>query len=115
MEVNQTFLDNLDHLGAWGILTTDKDLQITGWNRWLERHSGKQAAEMIGLRLLETYPDLAVRSLDRYFRDALGGQACILSQRFHKYLLPMPPTISTSHLMHMQQTVRISPLYENGE
>src|SRR6476660_1032180 len=115
MEVNQTFLDSLDRLGAWGIVTTDTNLRITGWNRWLERHSGKQSQEIVGLSLLEAYPDLAVRSLDRYFREALEGQACILSQRFHKYLLPMPPTISTPHLMHMQQTVRISPIYENGE
>lgn len=115
MEVSQVFLDSLDCLGAWGILTTDANLRITGWNRWLVRHSGKQSHELVGLSLLEAYPDLGVRSLDRYFREALQGHACILSQRFHNYLLPMPPTISTPHVMHMQQTVRISPSYENGE
>ncbi|MDZ4820751.1 MAG: PAS domain-containing protein [Planctomycetota bacterium] len=114
MEVTETFLDNLDRLGAWGILTTDNNLTIIGWNRWLERHSGKKAADVIGKPLLEVFADLAVRSLDRYYREALDGQSCILSQRFHKYLFPMPPSVATSQLMHMQQTARISPMFEGG-
>jgi signal transduction histidine kinase/ActR/RegA family two-component response regulator len=114
MEVTQTYLDNLDFLGAWGVLTTDENLAICGWNRWLERHSGKKAEEMVGKPLLEAFPDLVVRSLDRYYRDALDGQTAILSQRFHNYLLPFPPTTAAAHLMNMQQTVRISPLMEGG-
>jgi signal transduction histidine kinase/ActR/RegA family two-component response regulator len=114
MEDSETFLDNLDRLGAWGILTTDENLKIVGWNRWLERHSGKWAADVIGLSLLEVFSDLIVRSLDRYYQEALQGQSSILSQRFHKYLLPMPPSVATSQLMHMQQTARISPLFEGG-
>lgn len=112
MEYSGTFLDNLDRLGAWGILTTDENLKIVGWNRWLERHSGKRAADVVGLPLLEVFSDLTVRSLDRYYHDALLGQASILSQRFHQYLLPMPPSVATSQLMHMQQTARVSPLFE---
>ena len=114
MEVTQSFLDNLDCLGAWGVLTTDESLKIVGWNRWLERHSGKRAADVVGQPIFEAFPELLVRSLDRYYRDALAGQAAILSQRFHNYLLPMPPTVPTSQLMHMQQTARISPLFEGG-
>lgn len=115
MEVTQTFLENLDRLGAWGILTTDENLTVTGWNRWLERHSGKRAAEVIGQPLFEVFPDLKVRSLERYYRDALDGQSSILSQRFHHYLLPMPPTVTASSFMNMQQTARISPMFDEGE
>lgn len=114
MEVTQTFLDNLDFLGTWGVLTTDENLAICGWNRWLERHSGKKAEELVGKPLLEAFPDLVVRSLDRYYRDALDGQTAILSQQFHNYLLPFPPTTATAQLSNMQQTVRISPLMEGG-
>jgi PAS domain S-box-containing protein len=114
MEVTPTFLDNLDRLGAWGILTTDSELRVRSWNRWLERHSGKAAGEVIGHPLLAVYPDLTVRELDRYYQQALEGQSSILSQRFHKYVLPMPPTVPSSSLMHMQQTVRISPLTEDS-
>jgi PAS domain S-box-containing protein len=114
MDVSPTFLDNLDRLGAWGILTTDRELRVFGWNRWLEQHSGKSAAEVIGQPLLETYPELKFRNLDRYFQQAVEGQSSILSQRFHKYVLPMPPTVPSSKLMHMQQTVRICPLIDHG-
>jgi signal transduction histidine kinase/ActR/RegA family two-component response regulator len=114
MEVTPTFLDNLDRLGAWGILTTDCNLRIVSWNRWLERHSGKAAGEVIGQPLFAVYPDLTVRALDRYYQQAIEGQSSMLSQRFHKYVLPMPPTVPTSTLMHMQQTVRISPLTVEG-
>src|SRR6478752_2621760 len=112
MEFSESFLDNLDRLGAWGILPTDENLKIVGWNRWLERHSGKRSAYVVGLSLLDVFNDLAVRSLDRYYHEALQGQSSILSQRFHQYLLPMPPSVATSQLMHMQQTARISPLFE---
>ncbi len=114
MEVSPTLLDNLDRLGAWGLLKTDRELRVVGWNRWLEQHSGKPAAEVVGRSLLETYPELKVRNLDRYFQQAVDGQSSILSQRFHKYVLPMPPTVPSSKLMHMQQTVRICPLIDDG-
>ena len=114
MEVTPNFLENLDRLGAWGILTTDEHLQVVGWNRWLERHSGKAAGDVLGRHLFEVFPDLVLRSLDRYFREALEGKAAILSQRFHNYLLAMPPTVATPHVMHMQQTVRISPMFAEG-
>ena len=114
MEVTQSFLDNLDCLGAWGVLTTDEALRIVGWNRWMERHSGKGSPEVVGLFLFDVFPELVVRSLDRYYREAIAGQAAILSQRFHKYLLPLPPTVATAQLMHMQQTARISPIFEGG-
>src|SRR6185295_13065027 len=99
MEVTR-LVENLDHLGSWGILTTDIELRITGWNRWLEKHSGKSAEIVLGQHLFDVFPDLPVRSLDRYFRQALEGRAGILSQRFHNYLLPLPPTVADSTLMH---------------
>ena len=112
MEINHTLLANLDLLGAWGIFTTDAELRIVGWNRWLENHSGKLANDLVGLNLISVYPDLVARRLDHYYRQALEGQASILSQRLHQYLLPLPPTVVNSSLAQMQQTVRISPLME---
>lgn len=114
MEFSKNFLENLDHLGAWGVIATDQDLVVTGWNRWLEQRSGKSSSEVLGRRLDKIYPDLIQRKMDRYYRQALDGQACMLSQRFHEYLLPMPPTVPTTHLMRMQQTSRITPLMEDG-
>jgi len=115
MELTKTFLANLDQIGAWGVLVTDANLVVEGWNRWLEKHSGKVSSDVVGRRLSEIYPDLAIRNLDHYYRQAQDGQSVILSQRFHQYLLPMPPTVSTPDLMHMQQTARISPIVQDGQ
>src|SRR5688572_4102305 len=108
-------VENLDHLGSWGILTTDTELRITGWNRWLEKHSGRSVESVLGRHLFEVFPDLPVRSLDRYYLQALDGQPGILSQRFHNFLLPLPPTVPDSTLMHMQQTARISSVMDGDE
>jgi signal transduction histidine kinase/CheY-like chemotaxis protein len=115
MEISNTLLANLDQLGNWGILTTDENLKIIGWNRWLEKYSGKPASQVLGQHLFSAFPDLLVRSFDQYYGQALQGQAAILSQRFHKYLLPLPPTVANSTLMQMQQTARISPVMEGDK
>ena len=101
----------MNDLSARGILMTDAELTIRGWNQWLETRSGRTAAEMIGRSLLDVYPDLVERGLDKYFKDALEGQVSVLSQRLHRYLLPMKPQDDTSFEL-MQQSARIAPLGE---
>lgn len=114
VDLDQSFLEKLDLLGSWGVLATDQDLQVTYWNGWLEKHSGKTAAEVAGRSLLELYPELVRRQMDRYFTQVLEGRSFLLSQRLHRYLLPMAPTIGDAGLEHMQQTVRLAPRLENG-
>ncbi|HBZ54989.1 MAG TPA: hypothetical protein DEO88_06255 [Syntrophobacteraceae bacterium] len=97
-----------------GILTTDEALRITGWNRWLETRGGLSSAQMVGCLLLEVYPTIRSRGLDRYYRNALGGRAIFLSQRLHNHLLPMPSPIFQNGMDCMQQSVRISPLVANN-
>ncbi|MGV3486803.1 MAG: ATP-binding protein, partial [Planctomycetaceae bacterium] len=115
MEVTDTLLANLDQLGSWGLLTTDKDMVIVGWNRWLEKYSGRSASELIGQHLFHAFPSLVERGFDGYYDRALEGQAAMLSQRFHKYLLPLPPTVANSSLTQMQQTARISPVMQGDQ
>ena len=105
----------VNDLAGQGIFMTDARLNIYSWNRWLEIHSGHSAKETIGRNLLEVYPELAARRLDRFYHQALNGQVAILSQSFHRYLLPMPPSASGSSLSHMQQSARIGPLMEDGQ
>jgi hypothetical protein len=57
-----------------GVLITDDRLIIRGWNHWLETHSRKRADELIGKHLLEAFPDLVQRRLDRLYQDVLTGQ-----------------------------------------
>jgi PAS domain S-box-containing protein len=103
--LNNAVLQWFNELSIQGVLITDADLNIRGWNHWLEQSTGLNAAEMVGRNLLEAYPELGARGLDQYYRDALKGQIRVLSQRLHGYLLPVPG--------RMQQSARIAPLIEN--
>src|SRR5690242_17307764 len=101
------FLDQLDAVGDWGLLATDTDLVVTGWNRWLERRSGRAAEDVVGRPLLDLFPELVTRRLDRFYHQALSGQPVILSQLLHKYVIALPPTAAGTGQEHMQQTARI--------
>ena len=120
IDVNYNLPKNLALLG-WlndhadqGIFTTDVNLKITGWNHWLEIHSGLLASGMIGRYLLEAYPQLAQRRLERFYNQALSGQVVFLSQRLHGYLLPLPAIAVNTKLPQMFQSVRIAPLMAHG-
>ncbi|MFY9558314.1 MAG: ATP-binding protein [Blastocatellia bacterium] len=101
-----------NELSAQGILLTDAELNIRGWNQWLESHTGQTAAAIIGRNLLDIYPDLITRQLDGYYKDALAGQIRVISQRLHGYLLAMPSVPGDASFEQMQQSARIAPLIE---
>ncbi|HEY76708.1 MAG TPA: GAF domain-containing protein [Thermoflexia bacterium] len=92
-----------------GVLVTDANLVVQLWNQWLEEHSGQAAREVIGRSLLELYPELVDRGLDRIYRDVLEGYARVLSHRLHRYLIPL-----TCRSLHgeerMMQSAQILPL-----
>lgn len=112
---NNAIIQGLEHLADQGIFTTDTQFNIYSWNHWLEIHSGLTAKEVIGCNLMKVYPELIQRRLDRFYQQALKGQVVVLSQRLHRYLLPMPPSINKSLACRMQQSVRICPLMEDGK
>ena len=114
MGFSAELVGELDTVGDWGILTTDAKLTITGWNRWLERHVGRKSDGFLGKPLFDVFPNLLVRKLDRYYGQALDGQTVLLSQRLHKYLLPLPPPEGGERFEFMQQSARIVPLVEGG-
>ncbi|HEY0170059.1 MAG TPA: ATP-binding protein [Pyrinomonadaceae bacterium] len=104
----------MNDLAGHGILITDAALRVRAWNRWLEEHGGLGADAVVGRNLLEVYPELEKRGLDRHYKWVLEGQTRILSQRLHGHLLPMPTDASLSGFSEMQQTARISPLIHDG-
>jgi PAS domain S-box-containing protein len=112
--LNAAVLRWMHDLAAQGILMTDGELKVLGWNQWLEERTGRRAADVLGRNLLELYPELAERRLDRYYEWALEGQVRLLSQRLHGYLLAMPSMTGRSEYAQMQQSVRISPLTHEG-
>jgi two-component system, cell cycle sensor histidine kinase and response regulator CckA len=112
---NQALLQWLNNLSDLGIFTTDHNLKIQSWNHWLETYSGYSAHEVIGKNLLEIYPEIQQRGLDQFYQQALEGQIAILSQRLHRYLLPMYPTLSREKSVQMQQSSRIAPLNQGNQ
>jgi PAS domain S-box-containing protein len=112
--LNAAVLHWMHDLAAQGIVTTDSDLNVVEWNHWMFDHTGKRRAEIIGRNLLELFPELTQRRLDRHYKWALEGQVSVLSQALHGYLLAMPAVSGEHGFTQMQQAVRISPLSHEG-
>ena len=93
-----------------GILTLDAGLVVRGWNHWLEVASGRSAHEVVGRPLLAVFPELTGSPAEAAFRSALTGTTVMLSQRFHRYLLPLPVPLGIDGFDRMQQSARIVPL-----
>jgi PAS domain S-box-containing protein len=110
--LNAATLQWFNELAPVGIVTTDCELKIISWNRWMESRSNLREEEVEGRSLLEIYPDLTERGLDRYYHEATQGRVKILAHRFHRYLLPLPST--ADGFPQMQQSAQIAPLIEDG-
>jgi PAS domain S-box-containing protein len=111
----------LDALGAaaakWfeelddrGVFITDDRFIVRRWNQWLAAQTGRRAEDIVGRSLFELFPDLVARGLDTSYRDAITGEVRVLSQRFHKYLLPITRNFHGAGLTEMAQSARIEPL-----
>lgn len=112
--LNAAVLHWMHDLAAQGIITTDSDLNVVAWNQWMEEHTGKRSSEILGKNLLELFPELVTRRLDRNYKWALEGQVRVLSQALHGYLIAMPVVSDEHGYAQMQQAVRISPLRHDG-
>jgi signal transduction histidine kinase/CheY-like chemotaxis protein len=93
-----------------GMFATDSDLRVIVWNRWMEVHSQVARGEAIGRLLTELFPELAIRGIDHYYRDALEGRINVMSYGLHRYVLRMPSTNPDLGFNEMPQSGRIGPL-----
>ncbi|HEU4873562.1 MAG TPA: ATP-binding protein [Pyrinomonadaceae bacterium] len=112
--LNAAVLHWMHDLAAQGIVMTDCELNVAEWNHWMEEHTGKRAHDVIGNNLLELFPELTERRLDRHYKWALEGQVRVLSQALHGYLISMPAVSAEHGYAQMQQAVRLSPLSHEG-
>ena len=112
--VNAAVARWFQELSDRGIFTTGTDLVIRSWNAWLEANTGRKAAQAVGLPLADVCPNFAERGLDVYYRDALAGEVRVLSERFHKHLLPIQRNFHAAGIAEMAQTARIAPLFHEG-
>jgi signal transduction histidine kinase/ActR/RegA family two-component response regulator len=103
-----------EELDDRGVLITDDRLIVRRWNPWLVAQTGRRAEDVVGRLLFEIYPTLVERGVDRYYREALAGEIRILSERFHRYLLPITRNFHGAGLTEMAQTARIEPLTDDS-
>lgn len=106
--VDPALLEWLSDAAAFGVLITDTKFKILYVNSWFRRSVGYVSQPFAGRDLFEAFPDLLKRGFDRYYKEALTGQGRLLSHRFHKYLIPMPPLMRNADFDLMQQSARIS-------
>ena len=105
----------MDDFAPYGVITTDKELRVRSWNRWMEIQSAIPASAAIGCTLFELFPSLDPGRLRGYFDRALLGEISVLSTALHGYLLPFPSTVGVPIFEFMQQTGRVAPLRLENE
>ena len=110
--LNAAMLRWLDELSSQGVFTTDTDLRIRSWNKWLVRHTGVAAETVIGRPLFDVYPELETRGLHRYYVGALAGEVGVLAHTLHRWLLRIPVRAGSAEMM--PQSARIAPLEHDG-
>jgi PAS domain S-box-containing protein len=108
--LNAAMLKWLDTLAQQGIFTTDRELVIRSWNRWLEENTGHLAADVVGRPLFDALPDLRSRGFASYYDSALSGQLKVLAHGLHRYIVP-PIGADTREV---RQSGRITPLEMDG-
>jgi len=106
--VNNTF--------KFGVFTTDKNLNITSWNKWMVVHTNLSLSDVLGKNIFDLSGNLIDQKFLRFYEQALNGQVIVLSHVFHKYLISIPPEPQfAKYFDKMQQTAQIAPLVHEGK
>jgi PAS domain S-box-containing protein len=108
--LNAAVLRWMDTLAQQGIFTTDRDLVIRSWNRWLEENTGHRAADLIGRPLFDAIPALEARGFAVYYESALAGQLKVLAHGLHRFIVP----VIDAEQRDVRQSGRITPLEVDG-
>ena len=98
-----------------GFFATDREFKVIVWNRWMEMHSGRSSAEVLGRPIFELYPDAAARGINEYYDNALAGHVTVVSHGLHRHVLPFPSTNPDLPYTEMPQSGHIAPLSINDE
>lgn len=100
-----------------GLLVLDHQQRIVNWNRWMERHSGKNAIDVIGLKLIDCFPEIASTRLQQAIDFALSHRmAALISPALHQPIMKLyqlPKDQKSDR--RMQQLINVMPLQVAGE
>src|SRR4026207_2063773 len=108
--LNAAVLRWVDLLAQQGIFTTDRDLVIRSWNRWLEDNTGHLASAVVGRRLFDALPALEARGLRGHPERARSGQLKVRAHALHRYIVPGVDPEERD----VRQSGRITPLEIDG-
>src|SRR5688500_560010 len=94
-----------------GVITTDADLVVRGWDQWLVEATGLTENQVIAKPLLELFPEIEERGISARLKRVLAdGVVEVLAPAFHQYLIRCSAHGALPHFDVMQQHVSISPL-----
>jgi PAS domain S-box-containing protein len=77
------FSDRLINSSLDGIFAFDRKIRYTLWNPGMERISGVSKAEVLGRSAFEVFPFLKETGEDKFFHEALAGNATIARDRYY--------------------------------
>ena len=70
-----------------GMFTTDTELRIRSWNRWLTATTGLTEAAVVGHTVPEVLPSFVERGFISHYEAALTGTVTVLSHLLHRFIL----------------------------
>ena len=98
-----------------GILTTHADLTVKTWNEWLAGVSGLSESDVHGRPLTDLVVPQSRDTLAELFSEVMAhGTARVLASTFHQGLIRCPPAQPSPYFEHMQQSVTIAPVVQDG-
>jgi diguanylate cyclase len=95
-----------------GMVTLNKELVVTQWNRWMAQHSGLAWEQVVGSPIFEHFPELHTAKFIKTCKAVLAfGNFSFFSQKLHQFLFPFKPIGSFGvKFEHMQQNCTMGPL-----
>lgn len=95
-----------------GIIVFDDEQRIVLWNQWMEQHSQRSAASILGKPFSEVFPDMIDGRTHVAIRAALENNfASLLSQTLNKAPFPLfANPVDANNRVRMQQAVHVMPL-----
>lgn len=116
MTVEAFYADIAQQLNT-GILILDIDCNVLKWNRFLQIHTGKTPAQVIGQSVFTLFPELPARWFKRKLAGVIALNSpmfCSWEQRHHVFELPHTrPFTTDSHFM--AQNCTFLPIANQGK
>jgi diguanylate cyclase (GGDEF)-like protein len=95
-----------------GIIVFDDQQRIVLWNQWMEQHSQRPSASILGKSFADVFPDMVDGRTHVAIRAALEDNfASLLSQTLNKAPFPLYANLAdANNSVRMQQAVHVMPL-----